>query len=488
LDSFVPRGSALGHRDRGAAGAAHPRRHRGEVAGQAGARIHGPTPELPRASAPGRPRGQGAAAPGRRPWGSRRAVPAEYAALRDRILWRAQSRRHGRQLLAARRGEGVGTQDRGQPHRLHPHARPGGALSADGGDARHDAAAQAHRRQHRRDVACARGGGGTDEDWQADRRRRQRRPACRLCRTARQRRQLHPACDRRSARDDRGAAVHRRHDRCAQGRDADPRQPLGGMPAVLGDGRRHAAGARRGPGTHSCGAAAVSHLRAVGQHAARHPLRCGSRAARALRPRNGAQGDRGEEDLQLSRRADDVRRAARASGGRQIRPAFAQVLRLGRRAAAAGTRPALRAADRLPPERRLGDDGNFAHRNVHAGARPAQAGIMRHPASGHHDPDARPRQPQALRAAGRAWRTVHQRPERDEGLLEQPRCHRRHHHLRRDAAHRRRRLHGRGRLRFHCRPHQGHAPLQRLQRLPAQPRGGDLSAPGGGRGHRHRHP
>ena len=46
---------------------------------------------------------------------------------------------------------------------------------------------------------------------------------------------------------------------------------------------------------------------------------------------------------------------------------------------------------------------------------------------------------------------------------------------------------GRGRLRLHRRPHQGHDPVQRLQRLSAQHRGGDLRAPGGRRGDRDRH-
>ena len=52
--------------------------------------------------------------------------------------------------------------------------------------------------------------------------------------------------------------------------------------------------------------------------------------------------------------------------------------------------------------------------------------------------------------------------------------------------HRRRRHHGRGRLRLHRRPHQGHAAVRRVQRLSAQHRGGDLSAPLGRRGKRHR--
>ena len=46
--------------------------------------------------------------------------------------------------------------------------------------------------------------------------------------------------------------------------------------------------------------------------------------------------------------------------------------------------------------------------------------------------------------------------------------------------------HGRGRLRFHRRPDQGHAAVRRLQRLSAQHRGGDLSASVGRGSERHR--
>ena len=91
----------------------------------------------------------------------------------------------------------------------------------------------------------------------------------RSCSTTTAATSAHAIADPREA--DRRAAVHRRHDRPAEGRDAHARQSLGGVPAVLGDGRRQAAGARRGRGARAGGAAAVPHLRAVGQHAARHP-------------------------------------------------------------------------------------------------------------------------------------------------------------------------------------------------------------------------
>ena len=203
----------------------------------------------------------------------------------------------------------------------------------------------------------------------------------------------------------------------------------------------------------------------------------------ALRRRGSAEGDLDQEGDQLSRRADDVHGAAQPSRRRQVRPALAQVLRLGRRAAAARGRAARSSGDRLPPERRLGHDRDVADRHLHAGARQAQGELVRHSAAADRDPHARHRRPEPIRGARRTRRDLHPRPERDEGLLEQARSDRRGDDLRRHAAHRRRRHHGRGRLRLHRRPHQGHDPVQRLQRLPAQPRGRDLPAPGGRRGH-----
>src|SRR5215468_4879436 len=63
--------------------------------------------------------------------------------------------------------QGVGAQDRGQPHRLPHHAGYGIALSADGSDARQDQAEEANRRQPRRNVSTTgcrqRADGGTKQ-------------------------------------------------------------------------------------------------------------------------------------------------------------------------------------------------------------------------------------------------------------------------------------------------------------------------------------
>ena len=86
-------------------------------------------------------------------------------------------------------------------------------------------------------------------------------------------------------------------------------------------------------------------------------------------------------------------------------------------------------------------------------------------------------------ADGRGGRDRHPRRERDEGLLEQARGHRRG-DARRLVPQRRPGHPGRRRLLLHRRPEEGHDHPQRDERVPARGRGGPLHPPGGGRGGR----
>ena len=89
-------------------------------------------------------------------------------------------------------------------------------------------------------------------------------------------------------------------------------------------------------------------------------------------------------------------------------------------------------------------------------------------------------------AAGRGRRDLHLGPAGDEGLLA-PGGRDGRGHCRGPAAHGRCRAPGRGRLCVHHRPQEGPRAGERLQRLPAQCRGSDLSPSRRRGGHRHRH-
>ncbi len=78
---------------------------------------------------------------------------AQHAPLRHRLLRRAESRRHGRQLFAPGRAAHAPIQDRRQRDRNPRHARPRGDLSAGGKAARFDAPENPDRRRVRRDGA-----------------------------------------------------------------------------------------------------------------------------------------------------------------------------------------------------------------------------------------------------------------------------------------------------------------------------------------------
>ena len=219
-------------------------------------------------------------------------------------------------------------------------------------------------------------------------------------------------------------------------------------------------------------------------------LRCPERglpadAAAALRRGHHAARHRGQARHRVPRRADHVDRARQHAGHRAARSLLAAPGQLGRRAPAGGGGGAVREAHRPPPRRRLGHD-----RDVAGGHRPADErngqGRVRGPAAARHPDGHRgPRRSAPAAAARREGRDPHQGTQRHPGLLERAagdgggvR--------RRLSADRRHRLHGRGRLLLPGGPQEGLDHLGRLQRLSAQHRGGDLRAPGRGRGDRDR--
>ncbi len=150
----------------------------------------------------------------------RRALPSQHALFRDRLLCGAEDRRGGRELQSALRGTRAGTPDPQFRHERHARHRPAGHLrqGRDRGGPRRPA-------QDRRVLARGGAAGGEIAALQgrqaqgADHPASVRRAAHHLRRAARVRRDG-------ATRDDRvgrcrGAAIHRRHQRNAQGRDAD---------------------------------------------------------------------------------------------------------------------------------------------------------------------------------------------------------------------------------------------------------------------------
>ena len=275
-------------------------------------------------------------------------------------------------------------------------------------------------------------------------------------------------------------SIYRRHDRHAQRRDAHARQSDRGLRAIRRDlqpvGNVHTA---RWRGAHSLHPAALPHLCADRRHAARVSDGGGAHPASALRPGGGGQGHRDQESHGLRRGADDACRDPQFAGRRKHGPHVAQDVRVGRRAPAARGPGSLSEADKMPVDGRLGHERDLADRHVHAARRAGKARLMRRTRARRRDEIHRRRRSGARGRARRARRDLRQGPQRDEGLLEKAGGDGGCDDGGRLLPHWRRRLHGRGRLRLHRRPHQGHAALRRVQRLSAQHRGGDLSAPVG---------
>ena len=383
LDQVLSRRRALGRRAAVDAGAAAARRRSEALARQPRHRVHGACHQLQRARCSREPRGQGPATNRCRSGRACGPVPAEHAALRDRVFRGAQGRRHGRELFAARCRTGARAQDRRQRDRPARHARPGGAVPADGAPARVVAAQEADRRQHGRLLGTARcrvrafAGCGPAGASGCGRQTRGLRT------TAEQRRRLRGACARGFDAGHRRIAIHRWHDRPAQRRDADARQPERSLCTVHGHGAGQTAGAGRGGRACTRRAAAVPHLRAHGEPAVRRAPRCPDGAAPALRSRRGDQRHRREEDQRVRRRADDVHRDGESPQGERGRVALVAVLRLGWRATAGRSGAAFFRANRLQAQRRLGHDRDFTDRYLHSCARLAQGRLVRHAAARH---------------------------------------------------------------------------------------------------------
>ena len=150
-----------------------------------------------------------------------------------------------------------------------------------------------------------------------------------------------PAIDPSERR--RGAAIHRRHHRHPQGRHAHPRQRRHQLPAGrgLGDASGGGQGARAG------GAAVLPRLRHDRGDELRHRQRRRDRHHAALRARRRHEADRQDQADGDAGRADHVHRHAEPSQARELRSLLAQVLPLGRRAAARRRQAEVREAHGL---------------------------------------------------------------------------------------------------------------------------------------------
>ena len=190
----------------------------------------------------------------------------------------------------------------------------------------------------------------------------------------------------------RGAAVHGRHHRQAQGRDADARQHLRHLLDLQAVGRRaEDLRARRGQG--DLRPAAVSHLCADRRDAALPRRGQRADAAGPLRRGDHAPRHRGQEGDHLPRRADHVDRARQRAGHRQARPLVAALRGFRRRLSARGSGRALPEAHRPPHRRRLGHDGDLARRHGDAAGVDGQGGLHRPAAAGHRHGHRRARRP-----------------------------------------------------------------------------------------------
>ncbi|CAN0623141.1 putative Long-chain-fatty-acid--CoA ligase [Burkholderia multivorans] len=294
----------------------------------------------------------------------------------------------------------------------------------------------------------------------------------------RRRRRARRAGCRRRPRAMRGADLHDRHDRHAQGRDA-----VASQPAVYGGGVERAA-ARDARRRRLHGAAGVACIRPrVGvprqpvrgrDPAARDALPAGSRARRACRRRR----------VDLPGRARDAREAARTPActwPRVARAALA-VRVFGRLAARRRPEGARRTHLRRAAAQRLRHDGKQPHDHADAARRAARRLLGRHADSGRRD--AHRRAGRTRRAARRGRRDPGARAERDARLLPQSRRDARRDDARRLAQDRRSRAARRRWRGDDRRTQQGADHPLRLQRLPGRGRTGAERAsgrPAGGR-------
>ena len=267
-----------------------------------------------------------------------------------------------------------------------------------------NAGARRRRRSARRRPRPARALRGA----RARRPRRRRRDARRLHRATRRCSTTASRPGARSrARHAGGDLLHRRHDRSAEGRHAQPRQPRGQRQALPVPGRAHAGGPLRPR-------RADVPRRRLDDGLLRHLGRWRAHPARPLRPASPRACHRGARRDRPRARADhdpDAARAPRAASGRPRRPAAA-ALRGG-----ADVREPARAGDahavvRLPA--RVRHDRGGAGRHLPLAGRPPgrPAPALRRPC----DPGRADRDPRSLRPAAAGRRGgggVRARAERD---------------------------------------------------------------------------
>ncbi len=239
--------------------------------------------------------------------------------------------------------------DRGQRDRHPGDARSGRALSSGRQAARFDPPQDARHRRVRRDGACARSRQGAYGGCGNAGRDQARRSSPGFPGLARQRRALSGPSARRPFECFGRHPIYRRHDRHAQGRDADARQSDGRLLALHGghDPQRPRLAARR-RGALSLHLAAVPHLFADGRHAPRISVGGRARLACPLRPRRRGQGHRRQEDHCLPGRADDACRDSERARRRIHGLVVPSTVRFGRSAASGRGAGAIRASDRPP--------------------------------------------------------------------------------------------------------------------------------------------
>ena len=221
----------------------------------------------------------------------------------------------------------------------------------------------------------------------------------RLPRPPRQRRALRiPSCRRSGGRGGR-ARLYRRHDRLAQRRDADPREPDGGLLALSGgalpERGKHATRGRRAFPLHL---ADVPHLLARRCHAARFQHGRGARPPSPVRSGGRRSRHRAQEDHRLHGRADDACRDPQPARHRSHGFLVASLMRVGRSAPPGCGQGAVGQRRGLPDLRGLGNDGDVADRHVHAARRPVQARLLRDPLPRHAHETRRRRRPRPAKS------------------------------------------------------------------------------------------
>ena len=309
LGEILPRRPGLGRTPRHRAALPVAGRCGGPLRRPAGAGLHGPHHHLPYAGRAGGLCGGGLPEARRRQGPQGRPAAPQLPRLRHRLFRRSQGRRNGGELQPAlcHRGNpqpGGGFRDR------HPrYARPLDPLRQGARRARAHPAHPYRGLPDGRDAALPQEPPLPPGQAAGGRRRAEGFPACLLQDTDGERRQTDPGGDGPGERH-RGAAIHRRHHRHLQGRDAEPRQSLRQHHA----GGDDAADGRQGRRGHAGRAAALPCVRHDGGDELQPSYRRAHRAAAPLRARCPAGHHRQEAADALSRRAHHLYRHQRPSG------------------------------------------------------------------------------------------------------------------------------------------------------------------------------